>query len=131
MRGSYRCVYFLILYNTVHFYKSKLYLPWSCKWIIYKRITEHTCWSIGMELTRHIKFCMCDNSMPICDNIMCDNSMHIINSINIGVCGRVRVRLHVIHWQAWTTRCTYVRDTNMYLQLKALIEKCIVNKGAL
>ena len=26
---------------------------WSCKWIICKRITEHTCWRVGLLLTHH------------------------------------------------------------------------------
>ena len=39
-------------------------LTWSCKWIICKRITEHTCWSVRMQLTCHIKFCTCDGITP-------------------------------------------------------------------
>ena len=31
----------------------------------WKRLTEHTCWSVGMWLNHHIKFCMSNNSMPI------------------------------------------------------------------
>ena len=38
-----------ILDNTIDFYKWKLKLIWSCKWIIWKRITEHTCWSIAIN----------------------------------------------------------------------------------
>ena len=56
--------YFQILYNTMDFYKWKLNSIWSCKWIIWKRITEHTCWSVGVLLTCHIKFYTCNNSMP-------------------------------------------------------------------
>ena len=48
---------------TMDFYKWKLNLIWSCLWIICKRLTKHTCWSIGMLLTCHIKFCMCNDSM--------------------------------------------------------------------
>ena len=56
-------VYCEILYNTMDFCQSKLNLIWSCKWIIWKRITEHTWWSIGVLLTGHIRFCMCNTSM--------------------------------------------------------------------
>ena len=42
------------------FYECKLNLTWSCKWIICKRMTEHTCWSADVQLTHRIKFCMCD-----------------------------------------------------------------------
>ena len=38
------------------FDESKLNLTWNCKWIICKRITEHTCWSVGVRLTHHINF---------------------------------------------------------------------------
>ena len=50
-------------HNTMDFYKSKLCLTWSCKWIIYNTITGHTCWSVGMWLTCHIKFCTCNKSI--------------------------------------------------------------------
>ena len=56
------CVYFQILYNTMDFCKWKMNLVWSCKWIICKRITAHTCWGVCVLLTHHIKFCMCDDS---------------------------------------------------------------------
>ena len=46
------------------FYEWKLKLMWHCKLIICKRITEHTCWSVGMLLSDYIKFCTCDSSMP-------------------------------------------------------------------
>ena len=49
-------VYFQILYNTTGFYKWKLKLTWSCKCITWKKITEHTCWSLGLLLTRLINF---------------------------------------------------------------------------
>ena len=52
-------------YNAVHImdlYKWKVNLTWRCKWIIFKKITELTCWSGGMWLTCSIKFCMCKNS---------------------------------------------------------------------
>ena len=58
------CVYFQILYNTMDFCEWKLKLTRSWKWIICKRITEHTCWSVAVQSTRHIKFFMCNNSMP-------------------------------------------------------------------
>ena len=61
---SHWCVYFQILYNTMDFYIWKLNLIWSCKWIICKRIIEHTYWSAGMLLICHRKFCMCDDTMP-------------------------------------------------------------------
>ena len=64
MHLSHWCVYFQLLYNTMDFYQWKLNLTWSCKWIIGKKITEHTCWSVGVQSTCHIKFCMCDDSMP-------------------------------------------------------------------
>ena len=57
-------LYSQILYSTIDFYEWKLNLIWSCKWIVWKRITEHTCWSVGVLLTRHIKFCTCDHSTP-------------------------------------------------------------------
>ena len=60
----YWCAYFQILSNTMDFYKWKLNLIWSSKWIICKRITKHTCPSVGVLLTCHIKICKYDNSMP-------------------------------------------------------------------
>ena len=39
-----RSVYFQLLYNKMDFYKWELNLTWKHKWIICKRITEHTCW---------------------------------------------------------------------------------------
>ena len=48
--------------NTTNFYNWKLNITWSCKLIICKRITEYTWWSVSMLLTRHIKFCKCDDS---------------------------------------------------------------------
>ena len=51
-------VYFQILYETIDFYKWKRNLIWSYKWIICKKITEHTCWSVGVLL----KFCTCNDS---------------------------------------------------------------------
>ena len=64
VRRYYWCVYFQILYNTMDFYERKLNLTWSYKWIIYKGISEQTCWSVGVWLTPHIKFCMCNDSTP-------------------------------------------------------------------
>ena len=64
VRRPHCCLYFQILYNTIDFCKCKLNLIWSCKRIIWKRTTEHFCWSVGVLLTRHIKFCMCDHSTP-------------------------------------------------------------------
>ena len=61
---SHWCVYFQIPYNTMDFYEWKLNLTWSCKWIIWKRITEYFCWSVHLQLTYHIKICPCDDSMP-------------------------------------------------------------------
>ena len=58
------CVYLQILYNTMVLYEWKLNLIWSCKLIICKIITEHTCWSFSMLLTHHIKIFRRDNSMP-------------------------------------------------------------------
>ena len=48
VRCPYWCPYFQILYNTIYFYELKLKLIWSCKWTIWKRITEHTSWSVGV-----------------------------------------------------------------------------------
>ena len=64
VRRPHCCLYFQILYNTIDFCKCNLSLIWSCKRIIWKRITEHFCWSVGVLLTRHMKFCMCDHSTP-------------------------------------------------------------------
>ena len=64
VRRPHCCLYFQILYNTIDFCKCKLNLIWSCKRIIWKRITEHFCWSVGVLVTRHIKFCMCDHGTP-------------------------------------------------------------------
>ena len=47
--------------NTMDFYDWKLILIWTCKWIICKRMTKHTCWSVGVLLTCHRKLCKCDN----------------------------------------------------------------------
>ena len=44
------------------FYQWKLNLTWSYKWIICKKITEDTCWKVGVRLTRHIKFYTCDDN---------------------------------------------------------------------
>ena len=55
---------FTCIYNTMECYESKLNVTWSCKWIICKMITGHTCWSLDMQLTCHIKFCTCNNSTP-------------------------------------------------------------------
>ena len=57
------CVYFQLICNTVDFYKWKLNSTWSWKWIICRRITEYTCWSVGVQLTHHVMFCTCHNSM--------------------------------------------------------------------
>ena len=64
VHSSHWCVYFQILYSTMDFYKWKLNLTWSCKWIICKMITEQTCWSVGVWLTSHMKFYTCNNSRP-------------------------------------------------------------------
>ena len=45
------CVHFQILHTTMNFCQWKLNLMWSCKWIICKRITEHSCWRVGLLLT--------------------------------------------------------------------------------
>ena len=55
---------FTCIYNTMECYESKLNVTWICKWIICKMITGHTCWSLDMQLTCHIKFCTCNNSTP-------------------------------------------------------------------
>ena len=64
-------------------YKWKLNSLSSCKWIICKGITEHSCWSVGMQLTCHIKFCMCDDSMPkyilVCEGTGACNCMPFID----------------------------------------------------
>ena len=80
---SHWCVYFQILFNIMDIYEWKLSLSWSCKWIICKRITKHTCWSVGMWLTHHIKFCTCKNSI-----------------LNTAMYGHVQVQSCAIHWQA-------------------------------
>ena len=64
VRCPHWCVHFEILSNAMDFYQWKLKFTWSWKQIICKRITEHTCWSVGVKLTCHIKFCMCINSTP-------------------------------------------------------------------
>ena len=51
-------------FDTLDLYQWKLNFMWSCKWIICKRISEHTSSSVGSLLTHHIKFCRCNNSMP-------------------------------------------------------------------
>ena len=64
VRRSHWCIYFQILYNTMSFCKWKLNLIWSCKSVICKRITEYTCWSVGVRLTHHIEFCTCNDITP-------------------------------------------------------------------
>ena len=39
-------------------YESKLNLTWSCKLIIYIKITEHIGWSVFVRLTCHIELCL-------------------------------------------------------------------------
>ena len=51
-RHPHWCIYLKILYNTMDFYEWKLNLKWDCKWIICKKITEHTSWCVGLLLTR-------------------------------------------------------------------------------
>ena len=55
VRCPYWCAYFQILYNTMNFYEWKLNLIWSSKLIICKRITKHTCWSVGVLLTLQMR----------------------------------------------------------------------------
>ena len=54
-------------------------LTWSCKWIICKRITEDTCWSVGVQLTCHTGLCghmECDG-MPLIDR----PNLHLLFSL--------------------------------------------------
>ena len=85
---SHWCVYFRILYNTMDFYKWKLNLTWSCKWIICKRITENACWSVGVWLACCIKSYICDK-------------------INTGMWGYMQLPSHAIQWQA----CFFIKSS--------------------
>ena len=69
VRRSHSRVYLQMLYDTMDFYEWKLNLTWTYKWIICKKISEHPCWSVDVKLTRHIKFCTCNDSRlvnPLC-----------------------------------------------------------------
>ena len=58
------CILFPLMFTSKYYIIqwTSMNRKWSCKWIICKQITEHTCWSVAMQLTYHIKFCPCDNS---------------------------------------------------------------------